>query len=85
MTNVERMKELLEESIEPGVFGRWVPMDQGMTDHDWVALSILCEKYGYGAIMSQVSYMWKSLDPGGNHTVAAAAVVRDKYIDKVEA
>ena len=72
------VRALLAEAIRPGVFGE--PFD---TPHDprfdGTPLLELCERYGYGAVMSQAAHLWRmkaKVPIGGEFTLGACAAVR---------
>lgn len=79
-----RLREALEEALEPGVFGEWSRCPDPRIDD---SLRKLCELHGYGAVMHHVEWLWSErsrlmgLD-GSEHTVAACASVRRSWIKK---
>lgn len=84
---VANLKSVIEEALEPGVFGEWTPcLDPALTNS---GLDELCKNRGYGAVIHHVEALWKLRAektgfPGSEHSVAACASVRREWIAKAK-
>ncbi len=85
MASKGELVELLQEAIEPGVFGhRGTVFDPlvGATN-----IEEICERCGYGAVMQHVQHLWsekakRNKLEGSEHTVAACAAVRKDWCER---
>lgn len=79
-----RMREVIAEALEPGMFGdQHVDRPAGIDPRE-TEIAVLCERFGYGCVMDCASRLWGAKDnipKGGNHTVAACASVRKAWCD----
>lgn len=75
-----RLREVVEEFVEPGVFGPWHEVEDPRLKHS--EIEVLCEDNGYGAVLHHVAWMWARAHPDSAHTVAACVAVRRKMIEK---
>lgn len=85
---IEEAVRLLEEAIEPGMFGPWVATEDPALAN--AGLYELCEERGYGAVIHHIEYLWKMKAekiglPGSEHSVAACASVRRAWIKEARA
>lgn len=89
-----KMVKLLEEVIEPGVFGYHEPMDPyfsnpfmpaGHSEAEALDVLAICEKMGYGRVMQLAEALWHKKNPGSGHTTAAAESVRKRVDAEIRA
>ena len=84
----EKLREALEEALEPGVFG-WQDRS-GISAPEDAEIRRLGERIGFGALMDGASRMWaiklKEIGlEGGEFTCGPCASVKRKWIAKAEA
>ena len=80
----ERAKAEIEYALHPGVFGPYKTTDDPQFADG--KLLEMCKRCGFGAVMHTVQHLWKIHGPhrGAEHTCAAAADVRDGWIDRTQ-
>lgn len=76
----KRLRAIIEDALQPGVFGELPTIEQ--TQLNGTMLLPFCKQMGFGAVMAQVQWLWKTntQHPGSEYTVAACAAVREKWI-----
>lgn len=72
---------LIDEALEPGVFGEPHTLDVPIHPE----LLALCQRIGYGAVMQQAAAAWERKTPGCGHSVAACTSIRDDWIQRAKA
>lgn len=81
----KEMRDVIEEAMEPGVFGEWrTQEDPALKDSPLLSL---CQQFGFGAVIHHVEWLWKThgSHPGSEHSVAACASVRRSWLKRAEA
>lgn len=81
----DELLALLEECVLPGVFGPWREVEDPALARHPADIETMCERYGYGAMLHYVAYLWQKNHPGAAHTVAACHDVRERIIAKAHA
>lgn len=85
---IRKLRAVIKEAMRPGVFGDFGTVSDPSLER--TNIERMCERHGYGAMMAHIQHLWSKRSeslgyPGSEHTVAACASVRRRWLEDAAA